>query len=378
MKVLHLIDRNGETTETFIRLFLLKANQFARNYVVTFQNKTDEKDDVYVLPKRFYDKKNVADYFPYLKEKIFGLHNWERAFLRCIRDFNPDIIHCHFGPMGLALLRLIQQKKIHQPMVVSFYGYDVSSLPIKNPDYSSRLLTLFKEKGIFAFGEGPALCEKIIALGMQKKRVMVNPLVVDIERRAKEYASTNGKIKFLMIGRFVEKKGFGLALEALGQLKDMLPPFKIDIIGFGELEKSYHEVINKYSFETCVNFLGKQPHEVVKEALCNYDFFLHPSVTASDGDSEGGAPTIIIEAQAAGIPVIASNHADIPYVMGYHQFLAQEGDIESLKEKIIKAVEYKSWDKLINLGRHHVEKQHSMKNSTIYENNLRKIIDNLA
>jgi colanic acid/amylovoran biosynthesis glycosyltransferase len=41
------------------------------------------------------------------------------------------------------------------------------------------------------------------------------------------------------------------------------------------------------------------------------DIFLHPSVTASDGDNEGGIPVGIIEASAVGLPVVSSFHADI-------------------------------------------------------------------
>jgi colanic acid/amylovoran biosynthesis glycosyltransferase len=41
---------------------------------------------------------------------------------------------------------------------------------------------------------------------------------------------------------------------------------------------------------------------------------LFPSRTAADGNSEGGAPVTLIEAQWLGVPTVVSNHDDLPYV----------------------------------------------------------------
>jgi colanic acid/amylovoran biosynthesis glycosyltransferase len=176
-----------------------------------------------------------------------------------------------------------------------------------------------------------------------------------------------------MVGRFVEKKGFHLALEALGLMKDQLPPFEVNLIGYGELEDAYKQLVQKYQLENEVNFLGGKNHQEVIQALREHDIFLHPSLTAANGDSEGGAPTIIIEAQAVGIPVVASTHADIPYVMGYHNFLAEEADIESLKETIIRACAVQDWEQYINAGKSKVLEQHDR--SDIYNKNLQSLLN---
>ncbi len=46
--------------------------------------------------------------------------------------------------------------------------------------------------------------------------------------------------------------------------------------------------------------------------MSRHHLFLSPSVTAPDGDSEGGAPVSIIEAAATGMPVVSTTHCDIP------------------------------------------------------------------
>jgi glycosyltransferase involved in cell wall biosynthesis len=60
-----------------------------------------------------------------------------------------------------------------------------------------------------------------------------------------------------------------------------------------------------------------------------------PSVTAANGDSEG-LPTVLIEAQAMGLPVVASIHAGIPEAVmhGETGFLAPERDWQQLAQQI--------------------------------------------
>lgn len=59
--------------------------------------------------------------------------------------------------------------------------------------------------------------------------------------------------------------------------------------------------------------------------------YVQHSITAHDGDSEG-SPVAIMEAQAAGVPVISTRHSDIPTIVIHHKtgFLVEEGDIEGM------------------------------------------------
>ena len=67
---------------------------------------------------------------------------------------------------------------------------------------------------------------------------------------------------------------------------------------------------------------------------------IHPSRTAVDGDSEGGAPTILLEAQAIGTPIVTTRHADIPHVApeGPGVFLCREHDVEALGDALVAAI----------------------------------------
>lgn len=54
------------------------------------------------------------------------------------------------------------------------------------------------------------------------------------------------------------------------------------------------------------------PYDRLLDEIARHHVFLSPSVTAPDGDSEGGAPVTIIEAAASGMPVVNSTHCATP------------------------------------------------------------------
>ena len=174
-------------------------------------------------------------------------------------------------------------------------------------------------------------------------------------------------IRFLLIGRFVEKKGFHLFLEAIGRIKDELPAFKIILIGSGPLEETYRSIIERYKLEALVSFEGMKKLSECMQYMLECDVLVQSSVTASNGDSEGGAPTILIEAQMTGIPVIASTHADIPFVMGYHDFLAKEGDVADLSRVIRSFMHSNNLSEKIRMGRKKAAEQHDMNVCKTYQ-----------
>ncbi len=372
ISILHFLKTYPETSITFIKGFIRSS---AKSFDVRISgfNVQDDGIRTFKLPKRYYNRLNPVELVKYLYDKISRKKIWERSLDSYLSD-PPDLIHIHFGDMGVLFIDYMLKFNRYFATVTTFYGFDASSLPKSNSHYQKRLKTLFQYGTAFMV-EGPAMGEKLVSLGCSKQKILLNPLIVktaDIPQR-RPYITLKTP-KFLMVGRFVEKKGFHLALEALGQIKDELPEFTITIIGFGEMEQNYKQVIKKYCLEKRVFFKGKQTHDQVLSALATHDFFLHPSVTASNGDSEGGAPTIIIEAQAAKIPVISTDHADIPFIMGYHNFLAKEGDLESLKDAIKKAIRDEKREELLDKGYQHVLRQHDFDTSKVYEDNLRKVL----
>ena len=87
------------------------------------------------------------------------------------------------------------------------------------------------------------------------------------------------------------------------------------------------------------------------------------SMTAADGDSEGGAPTTLLEMQATGKPIVATRHADIPYVVreGESALLADEGDVDGLAAALVRVASApEKWPEMARAGRAHIEANHDV------------------
>jgi colanic acid/amylovoran/stewartan biosynthesis glycosyltransferase WcaL/AmsK/CpsK len=176
----------------------------------------------------------------------------------------------------------------------------------------------------------------------------------------------SGMVKVLIAGTFREKKGIPYALRAVELVHQRNPRLQVTLMGDsagkpGD-EEEKHEILALMGRSSRpVNWIGFQPYSEFQKLLLKHHIFLSPSVTARDGDSEGGAPVSIIEAEATGMPVVSSNHADIPEVVvdGESALLSAERDVDGLAKHLERLViEPSLWEYMGRRGRAHVERHH--------------------
>jgi colanic acid/amylovoran biosynthesis glycosyltransferase len=277
----------------------------------------------------------------------------------------PNVIHAHFGPAGCEILPYARDLGI--PVLTSFYGHDASSLPLQ-PGWSERLRWLFGA-GTGFLVEGPAMARRLEALGCPAGKTHLLPITIEMDRytfRPRQLLRSE-TLRILFVGRFVPKKGLELLLHALSRAGAGLGAYECRIIGGGtqDSEASARQLATDLGLGDRVRFLGYQPRPEVIRALDEAHVLAAPSVTAPDGDTEGGAPTILLEAQAAGLPVLASDHADLPFVVAapYHQYLAAQGSADSLADRLLALrADAQRWPELAAAGREHVQMQHGPDN----------------
>jgi colanic acid/amylovoran biosynthesis glycosyltransferase len=216
------------------------------------------------------------------------------------------------------------------------------------------------------------MAKNIIKLGCPEKKIIIQHLGVPVERILFEPRKweSNTPLKFLIAGTFVEKKGIPNALYALGKINKSTP-IEITIIGDArEDERSQIEkkkilrAISENGLLENTRLLGYQPHSVLHEEAYQHHVFISPSITADDGDTEGGVPISIIEMAASGMPIVSTRHCDIPGVIidGETGFLAQEDNIYDLTAKINTLIDQKNcWNNLLAKSRNHIEKEFNAK-----------------
>src|ERR1700752_3219681 len=122
MRVLHFISGFPRPTETFIKRYVQKSCLFGTVGIVSFEiGKLDaEMEDsltVFPLNRESYSRKNIKGALRYIYEKASGSQSWFRRFNHVLEEFKPDIIHCHFGPEGIAMMNFERKFKKKMPYV---------------------------------------------------------------------------------------------------------------------------------------------------------------------------------------------------------------------------------------------------------------------
>ena len=117
--------------------------------------------------------------------------------------------------------------------------------------------------------------------------------------------------RIVSVGRYVEKKGFDILIDACAVLRDRGVEFQCDIIGGGPLQEVLERLVADRDLKNRVRIIGPRPQEDVRRALAEAQVF----ALACQPDPEGGSdnlPTVIAEAMFTGIPCISTNLAGVP------------------------------------------------------------------
>jgi len=319
----------------------------------------------------------LSEFMPWsnnLNNRLWKLKGWRylsrlpfSQFLVKIADKqNADILHSHFGIIAWLNIRAAKQANLKH--VATFYGYDVNFVPKQYPRWLQRYQNLFQHIDCILC-EGSHMAQCIVELGCPQHKIHVHHLGIAIEEIPFKPRSWNPSepLHVLIAASFREKKGIPYAIEALGQLHHELP-LEVTIIGDATPDhRSQAEkqkiltAIEKYNLQSKVRLLGYQPHAVLLEEAYKHHVFISPSVTTTEGDTEGGAPVAIIEMIATGMPVVSTKHCDIPEVTknSVRSLLAPERDVDGLVSHLKWLINHpEQWSKMLEAGREYIEQEY--------------------
>ena len=346
------------------------------NYIICTRR---ENVDYFDLPNIYFleQESKLKDFLTkvLLKLKIRKLgtiKQKERARLKNLLEEianreKVQVLHSHFGNVGWENLNIARKADLKH--IVTFYGYDINYIPSSDPIWFQRYKSLFEEVDLILC-EGSYMSKSIEKLGCPKDKIKVHHLGISTEEIKFEPRKWNPKnpLRILIAASFAEKKGIPYALEALGRLQHEVD-LEVTIIGDArnaprtQAEKQkILATINKYDLKSRVRLLGYQPHNVLLKEAYQHHIFISPSITSSDGDTEGGVPVSIIEMAATGMPIVSTTHCDIPEVVldGVTGFLAKERDVDGLIKNLTYLISHsESWNEMLALGRKHVEQEYN-------------------
>ncbi len=268
------------------------------------------------------------------------------------------VAHAHGGFRAVVAADFL--KELGLPWIAHFYGSDVSQRAFLRRA-KRGYARVFREAAAL-LAEGPGMRHRLLDLGAPAEKIKLQRLSLALDDYAFRPREWHGDrpLQVLFVGRCVGKKGLDVALRALAAIPAGASGFDgvLTVIGDGPLRAEWESLAARCGLAGKVRFAGLQSLSEVRRALEASDLLIQPSRRAEDGDGEGGAPTVLLEAQACGLPVLSTFHDDIPQAVrhGESGWLVAENDVDAWKEGWEKILsEAPRWADMGRAGRRHVE-----------------------
>jgi colanic acid/amylovoran biosynthesis glycosyltransferase len=277
-----------------------------------------------------------------LDSRLPGARIFGRRAVHPLRRFEPDVLHAHFGWMGHDAL--VASRALRVPLVVAVHGRDVYA-PLYRPGSAREAYGDIFRSGATFTCVGPRAARELADAGCPQDRLHIVPVGIDLERFPFSPAPAVEPVVFLQVARLTPKKGVDVTLRAFSAARASLDA-ELWIVGDGPQRDELHGLARDLGIAARVRFHGALAPSEVSALMARAHVGVQASRVAADGDREG-SPTVLIEMQARGVDVVATRHADIPFIVAHPDELVDEGDVEGLAAALVEAA-----------GRALVERQH--------------------
>ncbi len=265
--------------------------------------------------------------------------NYERQFYsRELSTLEPDLLHAHFA-VDAAYFAAVWEH-LHQPLVVSCYGYDVSSFPNRYGGWGHQYLYPVWRSAALVLAMSNDMREDLTSLGCPDEKIRVHYYGIDLDRfQYVKREQRDAPIRILFVGALTERKGVKDVLDAFAQITKECPNLELRFVGSGPLSEKLEQQARACGLENKVSFAGFVRHEDLPAELSRAEIFCHPSRTLKSGDKEG-IPGTIIEAMATGLPVVTTKHAGIPEMVrdGVDGFVVAERDVAAIAQALLTCI----------------------------------------
>lgn len=367
-KIAHFVERFPVAGNGYIYEQVLN-NSNIKSLLIT-EWLTKSTDTFNVVPLYYYRKYSRFSSLNRLNEKLndgilnkIHIRKFNAYAQKILEESRVSIMHAHFGTEGYKLIDL--RRKLNIPLMVTFYGVDASYC-LRQKRWIDRYRELFKFADSLI-----VLCEEVrdrfLHLGCPKEKIKIWDIGIDTSEFGYRKREPKDKVKFLTVGRFVEKKGYFVLLRAFRKVLDMHNNVILTIIGYGPLKRKILSEMERLKIDNFVTLIDTTKidnfNQLFKDALSDHDIFVLPSIIAGNGDDEGGPPVVITNAQSCGIPVISTPVGGITRVIKDNEtgFLCRSNDVDDLACRMSFSIENSQlWNSIGEKARSFIETNSSL------------------
>lgn len=279
-----------------------------------------------------------------------------------------QLIHAHFGKGGYYCAPIA--KKLDLPLITTFHGSDITQRDKFSYGSKHRNIVFQRSERIIAVSD--FIQRKLLERGCPEHKIIRHYIGIDTQFFApseqKELQPT-----ILFVGRLIEQKGCQYLLQAMKLVQQKIPEAQLVIAGYG----SYRDKLEAQAADIKnVTFVGAQNRQQVKDLMSKAWVTCLPSIVMARGNEEG-MPTVCVESQAVGTPVVAFDTGGVRegVVNGTTGLLSEQKDATQLAENLLEVLQSTSLRlRLSQAGITHVDKQFNIRRQCL---NLEQIYTNL-
>jgi glycosyltransferase involved in cell wall biosynthesis len=280
---------------------------------------------------------------PNIRIHTIRYHRWNfgEGLSKCFTVPGSVIHFNNIGAWPPHTLFPILCRLARRPVILSMHGYTPLELKLNRRhrwpwswllDAELRLL-LPRVDRVIVFSE---YMKELLCRHVARQKIKLLPLGVDLQSYGaarREMVKSDGQVRMVFVGRLATVKGLEFLIKAIGLMRSTFQ-FHTYIIGVGGIQSRLEALVKDLRLEDKVELCGYLSEEKKLACLKNSDIFVLPSLYEP-------IPLAILEALAAGLPVIASDVGGIPELVrdGYNGLLVKPGNPPELAAALSKLVD---------------------------------------
>lgn len=262
---------------------------------------------------------------------FFLLGFFWRAFWQCRHS---DLVHCHWTICGLVGYLATRWRR--QPLVLSVRGSDIHLMEKGWMRWLNNKIYGWMDVIISVSAD---IADKLEKAGVDKSKIRVVYNGVDSRFRVLDQQTMRRQLALplpafivLFVGLLVPVKGVEILLQAVAHLGDARV-FCV-LVGEGPMRGELEVQARQAGIDSQILFAGQRPTHEIPAWINAADVVVLPSYSE-------GRPNVVVEAQACGVPVIATRVGGAPELIndGETGLLVDSGDPAQLALAITSLLE---------------------------------------
>ncbi|HVX25465.1 MAG TPA: glycosyltransferase [Parafilimonas sp.] len=323
-----------------LAIFSPNENAYSETFIqahkkLPFEIKFYHSGDIPSQLEKRYDLQGNTSRLEKLKKRILKKFSAEEYGLYySLKREKVNCVLAEYGTTAAETLNVV--KALRLPLIVHFHGHDISN---------QNVLSFYRKKylDVFEYADTVIAVSKKMQEGLMEMGCPATKIFLTFYGPNPIFFSNQPKYvnqQFIYAGRFVQMKGPHLVILAFKKVAERFHNARLVMIGDGPQLSFCKDLAAALELSARIHFKGVQTPEYIKQVFEESIALVQHSITTETGDAEG-TPVVIVEAQAAALPVVSTYHAGIPEVVINNEtgFLVQEHDVARMADYMRMLIE---------------------------------------